>query len=254
MALMLAVTVSGAGAELRDFVVLQTGVDGKTTVSGDAALAELKFTPASTFKVLIAWAALEEGLVTPGTKHLVKDQFVPGAPRELDLHDALYFSSNDYFDWLGKKLGREQLEKYITVSGYAGGKMPPGWLDDMDTVERGGTLTVTPRENHAFMLKLAGGQLTSSPSIQKLLLQALRWPCKDADRGLYGKTGTADGVLWFNGFSLSNRRCEVVTVFGLGTPKWRLRIIGAFYEIFKEQFDSVKWLQEYPADNGVKTP
>ncbi|MDR1303760.1 MAG: serine hydrolase [Verrucomicrobiales bacterium] len=253
MALTLAVTVSRAGAELRDFVVLKTGADGKTTVSGNAALAEQKFTPASTFKVLIAWAALEEGLVTPETKHLVKDQFVPGAPRELDLHDALYFSSNDYFDWLGKKLGREKLEKYLTRSGYAGGQAPQGWLDDMDAVERGGSLTITPRENHEFMRRLEKADLYSSRKVGYDLMRVLRWPADSDKVSLMGKTGSADGALWFNGCGVAFLSAEIVTVFAKGSVELRPLVIQKFYDQFGLKFNEA-WLKEYPADNGVKTP
>jgi hypothetical protein len=45
----------------------------------------------------------------------------------------------------------------------------------------------------------------------------------------------------------------VVTVLGLGAPELRLRIIGAFYETFREQFDSAKWLRKYPADHGAQS-
>jgi len=238
-----AMTVSGA--EIANYVALKTGANGKITVSGNAALADQKFTPASTFKSMIAWAALEEGLVTPDTKHQVADKYVPNSPRELDLHQALYYSSNNYFDWLGKKLGREKLEKYIAISGYAGGKPPKGWLDNMDLVERGGVLTISPRENYEFMSKLASGKLASSPKIQAALLQVLSWPSTDAKRRIYGKTGTAGGVLWFNGFVVQGANREVVTILVPGDISLRQAVNAKFYELCGDQYDP-RWAQQDP--------
>ncbi|MDR0533172.1 MAG: hypothetical protein LBH01_04385 [Verrucomicrobiales bacterium] len=240
-----------------NWVVLKTDASGKTEVEGNAVLADQKFTPASTFKVMIAWAALEEGLVTPKTKHLVKDSYVPGAPRELDLHEALYFSSNDYFDWLGKKLGREKLEKYIAISGYAGGKPPKGWLDNMDLVERGGTITITPRENQEFFYKLQQGpdcfqqkKPVSSEAVMMMLRTVLRWPNANAEAMLWGKTGAAGGAVWFIGYGTRATESGVnwtqaVTVFAKGGVELRPMMIDKFYAAYGNKFDKT-WLKEYP--------
>ena len=228
----------------QDYVLLVTEVGGKTVVSGKAELAEQRFVPASTFKVLLAWAALEEGIVTPETKQLLRDKHVPKTPREADLHEAMYYSSNDYFVWLAEKLGAEKLKRYIAVSGYAGGAVPSDW-PSVKSLHGGGGLTVTPRENHEFMQKVATGKLTSSPKIQAQLLEVLRWPCTDANKQLYGKTGTSNGAVWFNGFGIANGGETVVTVFMPGTAEYRPRVIAGFYEIFKERFD-LAGLEEYP--------
>ncbi|MDR1191841.1 MAG: serine hydrolase [Verrucomicrobiales bacterium] len=250
--MVLALTVSVSRAELREFVVLRTAIDDQTTVSGDTALADVKFTPASTFKVLIAWAALEEGLVTPETKYWVNEKHVPGGPRELTLCEAMFFSSNDYFDWLGKRLGREKLEQYITRSGYAGGQVPQGWLDDLDAVERGGTLTITPRENHEFMRKIAARKLASSARINSDLWRVLHWPGgADKVKNIYGKTGSADGALWFNGFAGCCELDGVVTVMARDKASQRLTVIKKFYAQFGVEFDEA-WLKAYqpPAPTG----
>jgi beta-lactamase class D len=252
---MMMLTMKSFAAE--DWVVLRADANGKTTISGNAALADQKFTPASTFKVMIAWAALEEGLATPATKHLIKDSYVPGTPREVDMHEAMYFSSNDYFDWLGKKLGREKLEKYIAISGYAGGKPPRGWLDNMDLIEHGGTITITPRENHEFFYKLQqepdciqSGKLVSSQGVMMMLRTVLQWPNANDETVFWGKTGMAGGAVWFVGDGVRATESgaswtQAVTVFAKGGVELRPTVIEKFYAAYGNRFDRA-WLKEYP--------
>jgi len=226
-------------------VILKTDADGQCTVSGNATLESKPFPPASTFKVLITWAGLAEGLVTPETKRRVTDAFVPGAPRELSLHEALYFSSNDYFNWLGKRLGREKLEHYIAKSGYAGGTAPKGWFSDPEQIKAGGTIRITPRQNHDFMLRVARGKLGATPEVQAQLLQAMRWPCVTAGRKIYGKTGSMSGVLWFNGFMEEGGRVTVITVLAQADVDARPALLQRAYAELGETFD-LSWLKAYP--------
>lgn len=224
------------------WVVLQTGTDGKTWVEGDAALADQPYTPASTFKVLIAWAGLEEGKANPSTLHRVADKHVPGAPRELSMTEAMFYSSNDYFIWLAGQVGRDRLDAYLLRSGWVRGAFPKDWLGkEWDRVERGGNLTITPRQNHDFMRGVASGHFASSSRVQADLLAAMRWPSDREDLRLYGKSGTAGGAVWFNGFADTAKGRQVVTVFMPGGLELRVQVIGKFYECFGLHFKT-EWL------------
>jgi penicillin-binding protein 2 len=78
-----------------------------------------QYAPGSVFKVILAAAALEEGLqglhepylctgsIQVGDK--TKDCYNNIAHGEVDLHAALTHSCNGYFIWLGQKLGRDQI-------------------------------------------------------------------------------------------------------------------------------------------------
>ncbi len=241
--------LSSVGAELpassvsaSKWVVLHTGTDGKTWAEGDAALADQPYTPASTFKVLIAWAALEEGKATPSTLHRVSDKHVPGAPRELSMTEAMFYSSNDYFIWLAGQVGRDRLDAYLLRSGWVRGAFPKDWLGkEWDRVERGGNLTITPRQNHDFMCGIAKGRFASSSRVQTDLLTAMRWPSDREDLRLYGKTGTAGGAVWFNGFGDTAKGRQVVTVFMPGGLELRPQVIEKFYECFGSHFKT-EWL------------
>src|SRR5690242_11689795 len=100
---------STACLHAEECVILETTSGGETrVVAGNAALASKKTTPMSTFKIVLAWMGLELKQVDPGTLHHCTDKHVPGTPRDLTLREAMYFSSNDYFVWLGGKIGKPQ--------------------------------------------------------------------------------------------------------------------------------------------------
>ncbi len=71
------------------------------------------FTPCSTFKPIVALAALNEGLITTQTKLHV------GGRSRLNLTDALARSNNPFFAKLGQMLGFRQVERYAHEFGLA---------------------------------------------------------------------------------------------------------------------------------------
>jgi cell division protein FtsI/penicillin-binding protein 2 len=64
------------------------------------------FTPCSTFKPVVALAALREGIITPQTKLYV------GSRQRMDLTEALARSNNVFFLKLGEMLGFPRLAQY----------------------------------------------------------------------------------------------------------------------------------------------
>jgi cell division protein FtsI/penicillin-binding protein 2 len=69
------------------------------------------FTPCSTFKPLVALAALREGLITPTTKLYVGDR------TRMNLTDALAHSNNVFFHKLGEMLGFQRITEYAQEFG-----------------------------------------------------------------------------------------------------------------------------------------
>ena len=69
------------------------------------------FTPCSTFKPVVALAALREGIITPTTKLYV------GNHMRVDLTDALARSNNVYFHKLGEMLGFRRITEYAQEFG-----------------------------------------------------------------------------------------------------------------------------------------
>lgn len=223
-------------------MITEQGAGSIAELKGNVGLLTKKVTPASTFKIIIAWAALEEGLVKPEDRHMCRDSYVPDTPRELDLHEALYYSSNDYFAWLAEKLGRERLEKYVKKSPLAGalGRDSEALAGDLKEAAHGGGLQVMPVEQHAMAVKLAEGKLADSPEVMEKLKKALRWPCSEESVSLHGKTGTWQGASWYNGWGVSkDGKWKAVTVFTPYTPPdWkpvRDHTVGQFYGVFGQK-------------------
>ncbi len=95
------------------------------------------FTPCSTFKPVVALAALKEGIITPGTKLYV------GGRLRLGVTDALAHSNNNFFHKLGEMLGFQRLSYYAHLFGLGektGSDIPgesPGYFPSIAPKEGG---------------------------------------------------------------------------------------------------------------------
>ncbi|MBI3753001.1 MAG: penicillin-binding protein 2 [Deltaproteobacteria bacterium] len=99
----------------------------KNIISNPFRVMETKFTqgqypPASTFKLITAAAALEDGVITPSTKIYAGESFwfgnkefrdwKPGGHGIIDLHRAIVESSDTFFYQVGLKVGIDRLAYY----------------------------------------------------------------------------------------------------------------------------------------------
>jgi beta-lactamase class D len=215
-----------------EFLVLESfDSEEPRVVDGNPALLNQKFPFASTFKILLAWTALEEGLIKPETRIRCWDKHVPACPGEIDLRTAMLYSSNQYFVVIGKKLGRARIEDYL-VRGGLFASVPKNWLrKGMGSVVSGGNLRISPLDQQRFLKRLFLGDLCA-PGVRDQLLAVMEWPPPRSDIRLYGKSGSAEGVLWFNGFGWLSGRHRFVTVFRQGVLDDRLQVVEQFYQRF----------------------
>lgn len=217
------------------FVVLETvGAGAGIVVAGDEALADAPACPASTFKAVIALAALEAGVAVPSSRHRCADA-PGGGSREIDMREAMRHSSNDYFLWLAGEVGKGALGDVAARAGFFEGAPPPGWIGgDPEAVVRGGTVKVTPRRVHDFTVRLMRGSLASRPEVRCMLEEVLAWPSGDAVIRLCGKTGAWGGAAWFTGFADRGGERRAITVMvAYPVPDWRPareRAIALFLE------------------------
>ena len=123
------------------------------------------FTPCSTFKPVVALAALKEGLITPETKVRV------GRSTRMDLTEALAHSNNPFFASLGRQLGFERLFEIAHRFGFgekAGLNIPgesPGRFPEAAPKEggvglmssHGLAIEVTPLQMAAVISAIANG-------------------------------------------------------------------------------------------------
>lgn len=222
----------GQEALAGDILVLESDRAGGVprVVEGNAQLARARVSAASTFKVVIGWAGIDLGLANASTELEVGDRHIAGTPRKINLHQAMVWSSNDYFIELAQLIGKEELTRYVRASGMFPEEVPDDWLGEAwRPVIKGGELQTTPMRNHLFMRSLVLGDLISNPETAEELKKVMEWPSGNSMVQLFGKTGVWGGAVWFNGYGSRQLKTKVRTIFVRGSLEQRPRAIQAFY-------------------------
>lgn len=198
--------------------ILETPKGGEMqVVTGSKAEMDVAREPASTFKVVIAWAALDRGLV--------QDVEAPleGADG-LGLRQSLQKSLNPPFAILAEKLGGEVLGEYAEQSGLIEGKIPKSWMKaGGQEAAHAADLKTTLRREHSMAVAWMRGTAPWDGEVGKKLQDALVW--KGEKVLLRAKTGSYGGCLWMTGYGSD----KAVTVFMEGPVSRRLEILKAFF-------------------------
>ena len=165
-----------------------------------------RVTPASTFKIPHALAALDAGVVASAHQSLVYDgspQYFETWKQDHDLATAMRDSVVWYFQRIAERLGRERERHYLKAFEYgnqdASGPLTSFWLGD--------SLRITPDEQLAFLRRFFEGRLPvrgdAVRTVREILLQpegrivnamgahafAEPWP---AGTKVLAKTGSAE--------------------------------------------------------------
>ena len=198
--------------------ILETPKSGEVqVVTGSKAEMDVAREPASTFKVVIVWAALDRGLV--------QDIEVPLEGAEgLGLRQSLQKSLNLPFAILAEKLGEEVLGEYAERSGLIEGKIPKNWMKaGGQEAVHGADLKTTLRREHLIAVAWMRGTAPWDGQAGKKLQDALVW--KGEKVLLRAKTGSYGGCLWMTGYGPD----KAVTVFMEGPVSRRPEILKAFF-------------------------
>lgn len=176
-----------------DAVILETSEEGETLLlSGQESDLDVPREPASTFKTVIAWAALDRGLVKDVESPL------PGAEGD-NLRLALQKSLNPPFDLLAVELGGEVLGEYAKRSGLIQGPIPARWMEGKEKEARhGADLMTSIRREHQVAVAWMKGEAPWNSEAGQKLQQALLW--KAAEKPIRAKTGTYGGSVWVTGY------------------------------------------------------
>jgi beta-lactamase class D len=195
---------------------------------GPTEACRTRVTPASTFKVPHALAALDAGVVDGPDEVFRYDgtgQWPESARRDHTLASAIRHSVVWYFQRVAQRLGPEREAAYLRRLAFGNMDASSG----LTTFWIGGSLQVTPEEQQAFWVKLWQGELpVSRPAIEavKKMLEEPQgvvinaagpqafdspWP---ADVTVSAKTGSATdiagrGVRWLIGNVTRGRRSFV---------------------------------------------
>ena len=198
--------------------ILETSKTGEMKlVAGSKAEMDVAREPASTFKVVIAWAALDRGLVQDVEKPL---EGVEG----LGLRQSLQKSINPPFAILAEKLGGEVLGKYAERSGLIEGSIPKEWMrGGGKEAVHGGDLKTTLRKEHQMAVGWMRGEKPWDREAGRMLQEALVW--KGEKIVVRAKSGSYGGCLWMTGYGEE----KAVTVFLEGAVSRRPEVLKAFF-------------------------
>ena len=198
--------------------ILETSKTGEMKlVAGSKAEMDVAREPASTFKVVIAWAALDRGLIADVEKPL------EGA-EGLGLRQSLQKSINPPFAILAEKLGEEVLGKYAERSGLIEGSIPKEWMrGGGKEAVHGADLKTTLRREHQMAVGWMRGTAPWNGEVGKRLQDALIW--KGEKIVVRAKSGSYGGCLWMTGYGAD----KAVTVFMEGPVSRRPEILKAFF-------------------------
>jgi beta-lactamase class D len=198
--------------------ILETPMRGEMqVVAGSRAEMDIAREPASTFKVVIAWAALDRGLI--------QDVETPLHGAEgLGLRQSLQKSINPPFALLAEKLGGQVLGEYAERSGLIEGEIPKGWMKaGGQEAAHAADLKTTLRREHSMAVAWMRSTSPWNGEAGKKLQDALIW--KGEKVLLRAKTGSYGGCLWMTGCGPD----KAVTVFMEGSISRRPEILKAFF-------------------------
>lgn len=203
---------SAFGGHPGAFVLIDCAT-GETFRSDPAACAE-KLPPCSTFKIWNSAIGLETGVITGADDAFWKWD---GQKRWLDawnadqtLRSAFAVSCVPAYQELARKIGEEQMTKWIKKLDYGDGDMSSGldvfWLPG----EGRKPILISPDEQAGLIRELVTGKTDFSPNTLAILKDVMQ--AKKTERGtLHGKTGSSGDNLnppigWFVGYVESGGR------------------------------------------------
>ena len=198
--------------------ILETPKSGEMqVVTGSKVEMDVAREPASTFKVVIAWAALDRGLV--------QDVKTPLKGTDgLGLRQSLQKSINPPFSILAEKMGGEILGEYAARSGLIEGKILKSWMKaGGQEAVHGADLKTTLRREHSMAVAWMRGTEPWNGEVGRKLQEALVWKGEKVE--VWAKTGSFGGCLWMTGYG----RDKAVTVFMLGEVGRRPEVVKAFF-------------------------
>jgi cell division protein FtsI/penicillin-binding protein 2 len=120
------------------------------------------FTPCSTFKPVVALAALREGIITPKTRLYV------GGRQRMDVTEALARSNNVFFQKLGEMLGFQRLAEYAHDFG-----LGEKTSDDIPGESAGRFPTAPPKEGGVGYLAYYGRDIEVTPLQMAAIISAV---------------------------------------------------------------------------------
>lgn len=149
------------------------------------------FLPASTFKIINSLIALETGAISNDISVLTWDGIQRDLPewnRDLNMKEAFKVSAVWFYQVLARRVGYEQMQKWVNNVGYGNQKI--GNKDDIDKFWLQGELRITPQEQIQFLRRLYNNELPFSKRTVSIVKDIMIME-KTPDYTIRSKTGWA---------------------------------------------------------------
>ncbi len=173
------------------FVLFDAATD--TMFVSDAARADKRFTPASTFKIANSLIGLDAGAVKSVDEVLPyggKPQYRKEWERDMGLREAIKVSNVPIYQELARRIGLERMREGVKKLGY--GNMQIGHVVDRFWLD--GPLAISAVEQTKFLHRLVKGSLPISPDAVRSVKEITLLEKTDAYE-LHGKTGWMIGPM-----------------------------------------------------------
>jgi beta-lactamase class D len=150
---------------------------------------ETAFLPASTFKILNALISLETKVIPDELVVLTWDGIdrkMPEWNRDLNLREAMKLSAVWFYQVLARRVGHEQMQKWVTQVGY--GNHQIGAKEDIDNFWLRGKLRITALDQIQFLRRLYNSNLPFSKR-SVAIVKDITIVEQTPDYTIHGKTG-----------------------------------------------------------------
>ncbi len=207
-------------------ITLYNAID-KTWIYSDEADSKTQTNPASTFKIMNALIALEEGILKD-EKEIMKFVGIENVDtakygnrteifKDMDLEESLKKSAVWFNLEIAKKVGREKYKKYIKATGWGNMDFSEPGLDFWNF----GPFKVTPVQQIEFLEKLYKGELGFSKRnmeiVKRIMIAEITEQYTIRGKTGWGRTASED-LGWWIGYV---ERKDGVVFFATRTRKLR---------------------------------
>jgi len=197
------------------WVVVDYSVRGASyRVTGDVSLLSQRYSPGSTFNLIVAAVALESGELTEASEIPCRSGGESSRAVSLTLPRALRESNDDFFSQVLKRTGYEPIRRFLAATRYTPGV--PEAVSSFGDLAKGEPLRVTVFEQNLFLQAFLKREL---PLSARHCASLERWLAVENGKGAWGKTGDGEispepprRISWFNGVARMRDGAHVITV------------------------------------------
>lgn len=176
----------------------------------------MRFSPASTFKIVNSLIGLQTGVITNDTMIIKWDGIQrPRAEwnKDMGMKEAFKVSSVPYYQEVARRIGADTMKHWIDSLGY-GNKVIDGPIDSFWLNNK---LRISPDEQLGLMKRLYFDQLPFRKSVQQMVRDAMIQENNTAYKLCYktgwGKNEKGHGIGWVTGWVEENRHVYFFVTF-----------------------------------------